>query len=458
MENNNEVLLKVENLCQFFKSGKYVNRAVNNVSFEVKKGEVFGLVGESGCGKTTTGRSIIKLYNITSGNIYFKGYRIGAGTRSYRDAILLARQKANAELDRLNNELKEFPEKADEISAEIESVKAALNQTITENRNKIREAKFDHKKVDKNYGLEQAKKVEDEFLPGVLAQQAVVDEMKAAIEEKKAAMKAAPETAIELQAEIDASMPAFKEECSKLKAMKKEYKQKYTVAKKTKLITDIQMIFQDPIASLDPRMTVLEIISEGLVIRGINDKKYIDEKVYEILELVGLVPEHAGRYPHEFSGGQRQRIGIARAVIMHPDMIIADEPISALDVSIQAQVINLLNDLREKLGLTLLFIAHDLSVVKYFSDRIGVMYFGNMVELASSDELFKNPMHPYTKSLLSAIPLPDPKYEKKRVRVSYNPIAEHDYSVDKPSMREIAPGHFVYCNNAEEEKYKSLLK
>jgi ABC-type oligopeptide transport system ATPase subunit len=217
------------------------------------------------------------------------------------------------------------------------------------------------------------------------------------------------------------------------------------------------MIFQDPIASLDPRMTVRDIIAEGLVIRGIKDKEYIDQQVYKMLEMVGLVQEHASRYPHEFSGGQRQRIGIARAVIMNPELIIADEPISALDVSIQAQVINLLNDLRERLGLTILFIAHDLSVVKYFSDRIGVMYFGKMVELASSDELFKNPMHPYTKSLLSAIPLPDPIYEKQRTRVIYNPIAEHDYSVDQPSLREIAPGHFVYCNDAEEAKYKAQL-
>jgi oligopeptide transport system ATP-binding protein len=218
------------------------------------------------------------------------------------------------------------------------------------------------------------------------------------------------------------------------------------------------MIFQDPIASLDPRMTVREIIAEGLVIQGERDKKVIDEKVYEMLELVGLVREHAGRYPHEFSGGQRQRIGVARAIIMNPDMIIADEPVSALDVSVQAQVINLLNELREKFGLTILFIAHDLSVVKYFSDRIGVMYFGKMVELASSEELFKNPMHPYTRSLLSAIPLPDPIYEKSRQRISYNPLAEHDYTVDKPSFREISPNHFVMCNDAEFEKYQSELK
>ena len=218
------------------------------------------------------------------------------------------------------------------------------------------------------------------------------------------------------------------------------------------------MIFQDPIASLDPRMTVREIISEGLVIQGERNQKVINQKVYEMLELVGLVPEHASRYPHEFSGGQRQRIGVARSIIMNPDLIIADEPVSALDVSIQAQVINLLNDLRDRFGLTIMFIAHDLSVVKYFSDRIGVMYYGKMVELAPSDELFLNPLHPYTRSLLSAIPLPDPIYEKQRKRISYNPLAEHDYSVDKPSFREVKPGHFVQCNQAEYERYMKILK
>jgi len=238
----------------------------------------------------------------------------------------------------------------------------------------------------------------------------------------------------------------------------REFKNEMHKARNTKLVTQIQMIFQDPIASLDPRMTVKEIISEGLVIQGERDQKVIDEKVYEMLELVGLVREHASRYPHEFSGGQRQRIGVARSIIMNPELIIADEPVSALDVSVQAQVINLLNELRERFGLTILFIAHDLSVVKYFSDRIGVMYFGKMVELADADELFRNPMHPYTRSLLSAIPLPDPIYEKTRKRIVYNPLAEHDYSVDKPSFREIAPGHFVQCNDAEYEKYQQMLK
>ena len=419
MQNNSEVLLKVDHLCQYFRLGRKDLKAVDDVSFEIKKGESFGLVGESGCGKTTTGRSIIKLYNITSGNVYFKGQRIGAGTRAYQDAIAAARTDAAKKIKLLRSEKNVDDVRKAAIREEIKKINDELGAIVDKNRALIKDAKSDSKDVDKQY--------------------------------VESLLKA-------LEAEYDQKFLAAEGNDEKLKALKKEYRNRCRVAKKSKLITQIQMIFQDPIASLDPRMTVRDIIAEGLVINGITDKDYINEKVYEILEIVGLVREHADRYPHEFSGGQRQRIGIARAVIMQPEMIIADEPISALDVSIQAQVINLLNDLRDRLGLTILFIAHDLSVVKYFSDRIGVMYFGKMVELADSDELFKNPLHPYTKSLLSAIPLPDPVYEKQRTRIHYNPIAEHDYSVDTPSFREITPGHFVHCNNAEEEKYKQLVK
>ena len=415
--NNNEVLLKVDHLCQYFRLGRKDLKAVDDVSFEIKKGEAFGLVGESGCGKTTTGRSIIKLYNITSGNVYFKGQRVSAGTRAYKDAIKNARNDAAKKIKALRAEKPADDARKAEIQAEIEKINNELGEIVDKNRALLREANVDNKAVDKQYAAQK------------------VEALKAEYEEK--------------------IQNASGEE---RKALKKDLKNRCKVAKKSKLITQIQMIFQDPIASLDPRMTVRDIIAEGLIINGVTDKNYINEKVYEILEMVGLVREHADRYPHEFSGGQRQRIGIARAVIMQPEMIIADEPISALDVSIQAQVINLLNDLRDRLGLTILFIAHDLSVVKYFSDRIGVMYFGKMVELADSDELFKNPVHPYTKSLLSAIPLPDPVYEKQRVRATYNPLAEHDYSVNQPSFREITPGHFVYCNDEEEVKYRASVK
>ncbi len=392
-----EVLLKVEHLTQCFKMGRGELKAVDDVSFEVHKGEVFGLVGESGCGKTTTGRSILKIYDITGGSIYFKGQRICAGIRTYKDAIREARKELKTCTD----------------AARI----AELTKSIEENKAEINKARYDHKMCDKLYAKKLVKETEERYAKLI----------------------------------ADARTP---EEQSKLR---KELAKERRIASKTRLITQIQMIFQDPIASLDPRMTVREIIAEGMLINGIRDQKYIDEKVYEVLEKVGLVREHAGRYPHEFSGGQRQRIGIARSVVMHPEMIIADEPVSALDVSVQAQVINLLNDLREELDLTIMFIAHDLSVVKYFSDRIGVMYFGKMVEMTTSDELFAHPLHPYTKSLLSAIPLPDPRSEKKRTRIVYNALAEHDYSEDKPSLREIVPGHFVHCNNAEEAKYREEL-
>ena len=349
-----EVLLSVKNLQQYFKLGKRELKAVDNVSFDIYKGEVFGLVGESGCGKTTTGRSIIRLYDITGGSVYYKGQRICAGTRSYKDAIKQAR--------------KDYAEK--------KITKEELDKIVAENRAQIKAAVADHNKWAR------------------------------------------------------------------------------TKNKENQLTNEIQMIFQDPIASLDPRMTVRDIIAEGLVIRGIKDKEYIDKQVYKILETVGLVQEHASRYPHEFSGGQRQRIGIARAVVMNPELIIADEPISALDVSIQAQVINLLNELSEKMGLTIMFIAHDLAVVKYFSNRIAVMYFGKIVELGTSDELFAHPFHPYTRSLLSAIPLPDPITEKNRKRIVYNPVLDHNYSAEGPTMREVYPGHFVLCNTEEFNKYQ----
>lgn len=304
-----DIILKVENLSQHFKiKGGYL-KAVDGVSFEIERGEVFGLVGESGCGKTTLGRALVGLYMPTYGKVYF------------------------------NDEL----------------VLCGKNEKI---------------KIDPTA--------------------------------KKQAQKA------------------------------------------------IQMIFQDPISSLNPRMTVREIVAEGLKIRGEKDGAKIDELVKNTLALVGLSPTHLGRYPHEFSGGQRQRIGIARSIILNPDLIIADEPISALDVSIQAQVINLLNDLKRTLNLTILFIAHDLAVVKYFSDRIGVMYFGKIVELSHKAELFENPLHPYTMSLLAAIPIPDPITEKNRKR------AEQFECVISPDMRlnEIRTGHFVLCTDEQAQKLR----
>ncbi|HZK41940.1 MAG TPA: ATP-binding cassette domain-containing protein [Clostridia bacterium] len=305
----NEPLLVVNNLSKYFYGRRRsVLKAVDDISFDIAKGETFGLVGESGCGKTTTGRTIIRLYKPTAGQVTFNGRRIDG------------------------------------------------------------------------------------------------------------------------------------------KLSKEE----------TRAVTSkMQMIFQDPVASLNPRMTVEEIILEGARINKLFDSdKEMRRQMEHMLDLVGLTKEHATRYPHEFSGGQRQRISIARALLTQPDLIIADEPISSLDVSIQAQVLNLLNDLRRELGLTILFIAHALSVVKYFSERVAVMSRGKIVELAQAEILYKNPIHPYTKSLLSAIPIPDPQVEKSRQRLSYDYRAHGYTEEDPPVMRELAPGHFVMLNQAEFDRAK----
>jgi peptide/nickel transport system ATP-binding protein len=314
-----EKLLQVNNLRKHFNLGKdQVLKAVDGVTFHINKGETFGIVGESGCGKSTAGRTIIGLYDVTDGEVVYKG-----------------------------------------------------------------------------------KNIHD-----------------------------------------------------------------YTSKERFSFHRQMQMIFQDPYASLNPRSTVSEIISEPMEVHGLfPNKQERLNRVYQLLEDVGLNREHANRYPHEFSGGQRQRIGIARALSLDPDFIIADEPISALDVSVQAQVVNLLMKLQKEKGLTYLFIAHDLSMVKQISDRIGVMYLGQLVELTTSSELYKNPLHPYTQALLSAIPIPDPDIEDKRERIILKgelpspidppsgcvfrtrcPVAMDVCAMEKPAWREVEDSHYIACH------------
>ena len=300
MENNQEVLVQVKHLKQYFNQGKRNEvRAINDISFDIFKGETFGLVGESGCGKSTTGKAIIKLNDITSGDIFYDGTNI----------------------------------------KNIKSRKQSL--------------KFNKR---------------------------------------------------------------------------------------------IQMIFQDPYASLNPRLKVMDIIAEGIDIHKLaTSRKDRKRRVYDLLETVGLNKEHANRYPHEFSGGQRQRIGIARALAVEPEFIIADEPISALDVSIQAQVVNLLLKLQRERNITFLFIAHDLSMVKYISDRIAVMHFGKIVEIGKAEDIYNHPLHAYTQSLLSAVPQPDPESERTRTRMTY----KEDGKDGERQLNEIEDGHYVFTTDAE---------
>lgn len=316
-----EQLIEVRNLQKFFNVGHgQTLKAVNDVSFSIKKGETLGMVGESGCGKSTVGRTMLRLYEPTGGQMMFNGTDI------------------------------------------------------------------------------------------------------------------------------------YKLSGSKMKELRR----------------DMQMIFQDPYASLNPRMTITDVIGEALDVHGlVKSAKERKKRVEELLDLVGLNPDHATRYPHEFSGGQRQRIGIARALAVDPKFIICDEPISALDVSIQAQVVNLLQDLQRQFGLTYLFIAHDLSMVKHISDRVAVMYLGKMVELATSEELYSNPLHPYTKALMSAIPIPDPEIEATRERIVLSgeipspinppsgchfrtrcPMATEKCAEVAPELVEVKAGHWAACHYA----------
>ena len=393
----------------------------------------------------------------------------------YNAELLVEEQKLNA-LPDLKEEKTNLKE---QLKADINKIKEQKRELKLKHKEEIKAIKADAKANPDKYQTdkEAIQKAKEEFLEVVKEQREFIQESKriTAMKEKPEVIKERKQRIEKVKLEANEKIQNLKQQITKdltleekkrineqIQQINNEKRAEIAKIKDEKItykkvVKSMQMIFQDPISSLNPRMTVHDIIAEGLIIQGIEDKEYIERKVKESLELVGLTESHSSRYIHEFSGGQRQRIGIARALVVEPEFIIADEPISALDVSIQAQVINLLTDLKEKLGLTILFIAHDLSVVKYFSDRIAVMYRGKIVELTTSEELFANPLHPYTKSLLSAIPHPDPISEAKRVRVEYDPSI-HNYKKDKPEMHEIKPGHFIYANQEELAKYREELK
>ena len=479
---DNGVELSVRHLKQFFKFGHgrsaFKTKAVHDVSFDIKKGECFGLVGESGCGKTTTGRSLIRLYNITSGSVYFEGRRVSAGSRWNEKEIKWTKIRGRKKIKELHkleddeiNKLRDstgLVEKIEQINLEVSKIEQELQDLKVEHKDRITQynTNIDDEVARANKIEEINREYSSEAEVRKVKLEKLNEELKQLTKEYKESKKVAPneETAKQIEAireryskERDAIRKHIDEvEKEQIEAIAQiKYDNKHV---DKKLMSKMQMIFQDPVDSLDPRMTVEDIIQEGLHIQGQYNRYKNSQRVKEVLVKVGLLPEYASRYPHEFSGGQRQRIGIARALIMNPQFLICDEPISALDVSIRAQIINLLNDLKEEMGLTILFIAHDLSVVKYFCDRIAVMYYGEIVELATSDELFAHPLHPYTHALLSAIPKPDPLSEKKRTRYLYIPSKEHDYSKEAPKLTEIVPGHWVLANSVELEKYKENLK
>lgn len=488
MSQDRKVLMRISNLKQYFPIGKkqigkpqmYV-RANDGISLDIYEGETFGLVGESGCGKSTFGRTLLQLYKQTGGRSVYYGRTVEDFNLKYVEDIF--------------NNLSEKKKKCEELRARVEKSRAEYEK-LPEGITKKAEAQklIELEGEANNYLLDITALIGGIYTAADLSQigkaysaeysaMKEIRRLKSQIEEFQKMGKQEEKIKL-LEAKIPALEKKIEEELLKIEEFRKQCKENpdfdlyegqkdnginlanLTDTEMRYLRRDVQLIFQDPYSSLNPRMTVGQIIGEGLQAHGLFRKgdSSTQDYIMEVMEKCGLASYFIHRYPHQFSGGQRQRIGIARALAVNPKFVVCDEAVSALDVSIQSQIINLLLDLKEQNNLTYLFISHDLSVIKYISDRIGVMYLGNMVELCETQELFERPYHPYTEALLSAIPTTDVDSEKETIILEgdipspINPpkgckfhtrcrycteICEHVM----PEFQEVSPGHFVACHH-----------
>ncbi|MGI5885151.1 MAG: oligopeptide/dipeptide ABC transporter ATP-binding protein [Candidatus Spyradocola sp.] len=501
MDNKREVLLRIDNLKQYFplKGGGSV-KANDGISLDIYKGETFGLVGESGCGKSTLGRTILQLYHQTYGRTMYYGMSLDDLAPHYVFETI-------RNLPKLREKLHELEKKRDALEAQYagltEEQQYAKHEELDQARKLAEDALLNITKIIGGFLVAKDLKPVMEIYERAYSLSKSLSELElrresAAVDadDLEFAAKKHPEKANsakldaararlqKLEAEIDDKRKELAKVHAEIEEMRKPYAQDPEFAKyeayrdsgidlarlsyneMRRLRRDMQLIFQDPYSSLNPRMSVGQIISEGMLAHGMIKRKddRMQELVLKVMDQCGLAPYFLHRFPHQFSGGQRQRIGIARALATKPKFVVCDEAVSALDVSIQAQIINLLQDLKEQADLTYLFITHDLSVVKYISDRIGVMYLGTMVELADSQEIFDNPVHPYTEALLGAIPTTDTE-EKRELQVLEGDIPSpvhppkgckfHTrcaYCTDickhvVPEWEEIAPNHFVACHH-----------
>ena len=510
MENKTNLILEVKNLQKHFpieKSflGKTLStlKAVDNVSFKLEKGKTIGVVGESGCGKTTLGRTILQLYDTTGGKSLYYGHTIYEFMpKYYIDAL----KKCSLNIQNINKITKEFLDCYEKMDVSYSGLKEVLEDHLDtlELHNSGEEVlDTDHDKDYIDQTTREIKKLKllieliDNTAPyvgGLMLSNENVGEL--LLRKLYVENKIFKNTIEENKDELNKELEQIENEISVLKQpllndkafneLESMLETGLNLALLTKsemrrLRTEIQLIFQDPYSSLPPRMTVGEILSEAVRVHNIVPKEEVNAHIHKIMKMCGLQPQYYDRYPHEFSGGQRQRICIARALAVNPKLVICDEPVSALDVSIQAQIINLLKQLQNELGLTYMFISHDLSVVKYITDSIMVMYLGNVMEHGETDDIFNNPLHPYTEALFSAVPVPDPDAKMNRIILGgdipspANPPKGCKFhtrcskcmsacQLVVPKFIEHTPNHFVACHLYNEEimnqmdTYNAILK